>query len=698
MKYLFTFLLASVLFASSVFAQDLSILLVNDSKGNSRVDSLKNAIIASGYTYALYDATTEGAAPTLAMMEPYNLVMWYTGNDYANLYFWNGDETENTDLKTYLDNGGMLWVQGVDFLKDRYTSKPVTFVEGDFVYDYLGVELYFADSHTDDGTAPDGLPQMDVVPDNGICTFEVAEWRWSTMWYADACLPTSNAKPIYKMGPDGYDLEDYYCAIYNETEDYKVLSFFVETSGYKAPREETGYVIMKEVLDYFNQFATINTPVTSFTVESEGGATVITENDGTLQFTTTFLPVDATYQTVTWRIQDGSANASIDQSGLLVASGTSDGNGTVTVIATANDNFDITETFDVTVSNQSLEGFAVLLVNDNARNSRYLDLDIALTNSEYSYKIFNTVTKGTIPTVDYLELFDMVVWYTGNDGVDLYFWDADDVSNEDPNINCNAPLKEYADNGGTVWLLGLDFFYDVYGGTYEEHDDGETYIKKFEAGDFAYDYLGISHYWAQTNANDGGTGVTQLDIAEENTITTIDPITWSEDVLKYADALNVTENAVPLYYLGPNTYDFSLFYAAVLNKNADATFLTFTFAPALMETQDDIDLMFQEVIDYFNALATSIPENLESETFEMSAYPNPATDKAYIAYTISSPEDLKLTVFDNTGKVMHNKVIGTKTAGNHIYELNLSNFSSGVYYYQLSTGHSVETNKITVVR
>ncbi|NJK86801.1 MAG: T9SS type A sorting domain-containing protein [Bacteroidales bacterium] len=84
-----------------------------------------------------------------------------------------------------------------------------------------------------------------------------------------------------------------------------------------------------------------------------GGAATITSDGGTIQLKAEVLPEFAANKSVTWSIVAGSAKASIDQNGLLTSSGTNQGNGTVTVKATANDGSGASGTIAVTVSNQS---------------------------------------------------------------------------------------------------------------------------------------------------------------------------------------------------------------------------------------------------------------------------------------------------------------------------------------------------------
>ena len=80
------------------------------------------------------------------------------------------------------------------------------------------------------------------------------------------------------------------------------------------------------------EFLAANIPVTAVTVTGTGGASTISTDDGTLQMLATILPDNATDQTVTWSVINGTGAASITASGLLTAVS----NGTVTVKATAN--------------------------------------------------------------------------------------------------------------------------------------------------------------------------------------------------------------------------------------------------------------------------------------------------------------------------------------------------------------------------
>ncbi len=693
MKKIFTIFLMSVLFVGIASAEkDLRILLVHDNDNTPvMTDSIRHAITAAGYSFTDYDATVDGA-PSVDFLTPYELIVWATGKDGSTNFF--EGELPNDGIKEYLENGGMLWLEGIDFMYDGFGSAPDTFYVGDFAYDYLGVEIYAAQTHYDDSVY-DGVPMMVVVPDNGICTVDTAIWRWSTMWGADAIVPTDNAKSIYQMGPSDYDFAGKSCVVYNEKGDAKVLSAFIRWDGFKT--YDLGVELTTEILDYFNTFsAGAGTPVASIDVSADTDL-VIDANNGSLQLTAAVLPEDATNATVSWSLAEGSVSAKISQTGLLSASGYDNQNGKAYVVATANDGSGVADTAAVTISNQTLgDGYKVLLVNDNINASeRYLVIEDALIAGAYNYKLFNTVTEGVAPAADVLSNFNFVIWYTGNDGANLHFWDVSDSTN----IQCNAALKQYADNGGVVWLQGLDFLYDIYGFEYTAKSaSGDSIIASFNTGDFVYDYLGIKEYVAQSKANDGtfSAGVPQLDITEDNEISKLDPIKWAFSTLWFVDAVEITDNATALYYMGPETYDFSLYYAMVYNKNGKSQFITSTFETAKLDSQENTNQLFEEVIGHFKELATDAAINRIND-FTMNVYPNPAANDITLNVSFEKPQSATIQICDITGKNMYVKSV-QNIVGAYSEKINLSNIPNGVYSLIITTDNSRSNKRIIIAR
>lgn len=190
-------------------------LFVNDNKVNTaNTNAVLSNLSAIGATYHVFNAADSMRSPTLAEMEPYNFIIWYCSSDGVGLQLWNGNDTDNTDLKAWLDMPGKgFWLIGTDILYDRWAA-PTLFTDGDFMYDYLGLQEYHAQAYGDDGGL--GVAQLDKVEGGLAQTFITpVQWQFPTAWWVDACTPNAEAFPLYSMGPQGYLFDTYYSAIAN---------------------------------------------------------------------------------------------------------------------------------------------------------------------------------------------------------------------------------------------------------------------------------------------------------------------------------------------------------------------------------------------------------------------------------------------------------------------------------------------------
>jgi len=100
--------------------------------------------------------------------------------------------------------------------------------------------------------------------------------------------------------------------------------------------------------------------VSGITVTGEADATTIDIDNGTLQMSAAILPVNATIQAFTWSVAKGTGSASISSTGLLTARE----DGTVTVMATANDVGHVIGSKEITISNQVLTMADFNLIKD----------------------------------------------------------------------------------------------------------------------------------------------------------------------------------------------------------------------------------------------------------------------------------------------------------------------------------------------
>lgn len=79
-------------------------------------------------------------------------------------------------------------------------------------------------------------------------------------------------------------------------------------------------------------------------------------------------------------------------------------------------------------------------------------------------------------------------------------------------------------------------------------------------------------------------------------------------------------------------------------------------------------------------------------------YPNPFNPATEITYDLAGPGNVKLTVYDMSGKEISTLVNDHQPVGNYKVEFNASNYSSGVYFYKLETEKFSETKKMILVK
>ncbi|HCA43670.1 MAG TPA: hypothetical protein DEP28_10515 [Bacteroidetes bacterium] len=101
-----------------------------------------------------------------------------------------------------------------------------------------------------------------------------------------------------------------------------------------------------------------------------------------------------------------------------------------------------------------------------------------------------------------------------------------------------------------------------------------------------------------------------------------------------------------------------------------------------------------EYFELTNEVIIGVPEK-----FRLSQnYPNPFNPVTRISFEIPSRANVKLNVYDVTGKLVSEILNREIDGGYYEYEFNGSNLSSGVYYYRLDAGSFTETKKMLLVK
>ena len=79
-------------------------------------------------------------------------------------------------------------------------------------------------------------------------------------------------------------------------------------------------------------------------------------------------------------------------------------------------------------------------------------------------------------------------------------------------------------------------------------------------------------------------------------------------------------------------------------------------------------------------------------------FPNPFNPTTSINYSIPKSGLVTLKVYNVFGQEVSTLVNEVKNNGNYSIDFNASNLSSGVYYYELTSGNFVQTKRMMLIK
>lgn len=88
-------------------------------------------------------------------------------------------------------------------------------------------------------------------------------------------------------------------------------------------------------------------------------------------------------------------------------------------------------------------------------------------------------------------------------------------------------------------------------------------------------------------------------------------------------------------------------------------------------------------------------KNLD-QSVKANIYPNPAADAVVIDYNTAFDGDVKVSVVDLNGKAVYSNTFANQAAGNNKIELNVNNYTSGVYQVVIEANSSMITKKLVI--
>ena len=104
--------------------------------------------------------------------------------------------------------------------------------------------------------------------------------------------------------------------------------------------------------------------------------------------------------------------------------------------------------------------------------------------------------------------------------------------------------------------------------------------------------------------------------------------------------------------------------------------------------------------DIFNSPPSAIEDqNYVNQSFKLyQNYPNPFNPATTIEYTIEKSSNVKIIIYDMLGRKVKILVNEFKKTGNYKELFNASKLASGIYYYQLINGESIQTRQMLLLK
>jgi hypothetical protein len=400
--------------------------------------------------------------------------------DTANVY--NIDKPFSTEIPTLGSSGETTWKalwgeDGIYILiqvTDDVWQPAYSGTTPGEQWNYDKPEIYFdVNSDLIDGLGPEaGMGHYCVTPDfvdgqsdgtpvtnsDGIINaFLVTDPNYVAEYFIPfSYLLDNEGVEVLKTATIGFDVTMNDCDVIEPVRNRAVWANDVEPESY-VNMDNCGTITLEGTGDAIL--------VTSIVVSSADDATTIETEAGTLQMSAAILPVNATFQTVTWKVTNGTGKATISTDGLLTAHV----NGTVTVVATSKDGANVTASKEITILNQivTLMDLSVIkegdfpvdgplsgawgMWTDNGSTAEVIDGVCTMTPGSVSYNYALQVNQsGWIVYNDLSYILTFTAWADADRSFSI---DFEDPNNSYKRFGSSDDVE--AVNGESEWLVPI---------------------------------------------------------------------------------------------------------------------------------------------------------------------------------------------------------------------------------------------------
>ena len=230
-------------------------------------------------------------------------------------------------------------------------------------------------------------------------------------------------------------------------------------------------------------------------------------------------------------------------------------------------------------------------------------------------------------------------------------------------------LATYLDNGGRIYMEGGDTWaYDPQTAVHAKFliegvtdGNGDLSIIKGQTGSmmeaFTFEFGGNNNYIDRIGAQPG--------------------------------ASMIFNNESPLFGVGVS-YE---------NETYKTIGTSFEFGGLLDQEKSTKDELMAAILQFFDITYEWVGvENNQERLTQLTAYPNPFSDKVTISLNLEESSDVQIEIYNLTGTKVKSLVSEKLNTGVHQYTWEATGLNAGIYFYTLKVGNEVFTKKIILTR
>ncbi len=97
-----------------------------------------------------------------------------------------------------------------------------------------------------------------------------------------------------------------------------------------------------------------------------------------------------------------------------------------------------------------------------------------------------------------------------------------------------------------------------------------------------------------------------------------------------------------------------------------------------------------------NRMQAPVAKTGTNQDMQLKVFPNPATDKTTVQFTVAQPSLVSVNVYDANGKIVKTVMNGNLEKGSYSFPVNTAGLSKGIYFVKMTSGTDTKNEKLIV--